>query len=513
MANGDFVKPENLNWERAYKRVLKNSHSDFVPLRYDYWLLRENESKFIDKAKENLSQDHYNPSPLKIIEVPKSDLTTRPAAIAELDDRIIYQSLVDSIAEIVEPQIETCVYSHRLTEDYNSEQMYRDYDETYGAFLIEQKKVCKDGTYDFVVIADVASYYERIYHHRLVQLLDGMGCDIHLRNTLGHLLREWNNGNSHGIPQGFWASDYLGNIYLHNIDRYMLMKGYRYVRYVDDMIVFCHSYNEGLMVLLELGKQLRQLGVGLNPAKTNIVPVADHLLKVETATERVKNVFEEMFKEEVTFNPYFDEFDEEDIAVIEDYINTEAVHKVFDETTIANTVNETTLKACLKLLSAMKDPYAINYVLDNLSSYPHLSSYFGNYLCKCPFDNVTKDRILLYLESKNIIYDWQAMWLIRYFIINGFCIKTRKILRDIYENRNNDDALRALAAFILGYKGDHTDQCLIKDNYDSEHSSIVKRSIVCGLINMPKAERNYFLKYHKHDSWIMKIACETVEKM
>jgi hypothetical protein len=74
------------------------------------------------------------------------------------------------------------------------------------------------------------------------------------------------------------------------------------------------------------------------------------------------------------------------------------------------------------------------------------------------------------------------------------------------------DALRALAAFILGYKGDHTDQCLIKDSYDSENSSMVKRGIVCGLIPMPKAERNYFLKYHKHDSWIMKIACDSVEK-
>lgn len=513
MANGGFVKPEDLNWERAYKRVLKNSHSDFVPLRYDFWLLQKNPDAFIAKAKENLSQEHYNPAPLKIIEVPKSDLTTRPAAIAELDDRIIYQSLVDSIAEIVEPQIETCVYSHRLTDDYNSEQMYRDYDETYGAFLNEQKKICESGEYDFVVAADVASYYERIYHHKLVQLLDGMGCDVRLRNTLGHLLREWNNGDSHGIPQGFWASDYLGNIYLHQVDRYMLMRRYKYVRYVDDIIVFCHSYNEGLVVLLELGKQLRQLGVGLNAAKTNIYNVRNYLLKVQTATERVKNVFDEMLKEIIVFNPYFDEFDEEEIDELKDSINTEAVHKVFGETIKVSQVDETILKACLKLLSATKDPHAIRYVLSNLSDYPHLSSYFGNYLCKCPFDDATKDHILSYLQSQDIIYDWQTMWLIRYFLINGFCIRTRGVLRDVYQNRNSDDALRALAAFILGYKGDLTDQRLIKESYDSEYSSMVKRGIVCGLIPMPKAERNYFLKYHKHDSWIMKIACETVEKM
>ena len=121
-------------------------------------------------------------------------------------------------------------------------------------------------------------------------------------------------------------------------------------------------------------------------------------------------------------------------------------------------------------------------------------------------------KITLDLQSQYIIYDRQTMWLIRYFLINGFCIKTRKVLRDIYEDRNNDDALRALAAFILGYKGDQTDQRLIIDSYDSEHSSMVKRGIVCGLIPMPKAERNYFLQYHKHDSWIMKITCDSVEK-
>ena len=134
----------------------------------------------------------------------------------------------------------------------------------------------------------------------------------------------------------------------------MLMRGYKYVRYVDDITVFCHSHNEGLVVLLELGKQLRRLGLGLNAAKTHIYHVSKYLSKVQTATERVKDVFEEMFKDAITFNPYFDEFDEEEVSNFEDYINKEAVHKVFDETISASQVDETILKACLKLLSATK---------------------------------------------------------------------------------------------------------------------------------------------------------------
>lgn len=142
------------------------------------------------------------------------------------------------------------------------------------------------------------------------------------------------------------------------------------------------------MFLLELGKQLRRLGLNLNAAKTQIYSVSNYLSKVQTATERVKDEFEEMFKDTVTFNPYFDEFDEEEIDEIKDSINQEAVHKVFDEIIKASRVDETILKACLKLLSAARDPYGINYVLDNLSVYPHLSSYLGNYLCNCTFQKV-----------------------------------------------------------------------------------------------------------------------------
>jgi hypothetical protein len=513
MANGTFIKPDILNWERAYKRVLKNSQSDFVPLRFDYWLLDQNPKGFIERAQKVLRDGRYNPSPLKIIEVPKSDLTTRPAAIAELDDRIIYQALVDSIAEIVEPQIQDVVFSHRLLSDANSIQMFREYDESYGAFLKKQKEVCESNQFEYISICDIASYYERIYHHRLIQLLDGFGCSCPLVSTLGHLLREWNNGDSHGIPQGFWASDYLGNIYLHEVDVFMTMKGYRYLRYVDDIVVFCNSENEGRIILLNLGKKLRLLGLGLNAKKIDIKPVSEYLPNLDTATERVNNAMQEMFNSvHFKLNPYFDEFSEEDISSIAQEINVLSVHKVFDETAQSYPLNETMLKVCLKLLAGLEDPYATEFVLNNLSILPHLSSYFGNYLCKCPYDDNVERRLIGFLKSENNIYNWQTMWLIRYLGRQAIGNKIRSLLRKILDERNNDEALRALSAFILGNKGDVTDQRLIKDSYDSESSTLIKRGIICGLKPMPKAERNHFLKYHKHDSWSLKIACETIEK-
>jgi len=514
MANGEFIKPDKLNWERAYNRVLENSRSDFVPLRYDFWLLEENKNEYISRAKQVLTQEHYNPSPLQIVEIPKADLTTRPAAIAELDDRLIYQALVDHIAEIVEPQVLEVVFSHRLVSDYDATHMFREYDESYGAYLKKQRELCEDGTYKYVVVTDVASYYERIYHHRLIQLLEGLGCDLSLIKTLGHLLREWNNGDSHGIPQSFWASDYLGNVYLHQVDVFMQMQGCRYLRYVDDISIFCTSQNEGRVILLNLSKQLRSLGLGLNAAKTKILPIKDYLPYLITATERIEEAVQEMLQDvHLSLNPYFDEFTEEDISEIENDINREAIHRVFDNVISQSQINETLLKACLKIMTGIEDPYGKSFVLDNLSEYSHLSSYFGNYLCKCPFDITDRNHLITFMNSENNIYDWQTMWLIRYFGREEICSETRVLLRNIFQNRNHNNALRSLAAFILGNKGNITDQRFIKENYDSESDLVIRRGIICGLLNLIKSERNHFLKYHQHDCWCIKIACNTILKL
>ena len=511
MANGKFIKQEKLNWERAYGRVLANSRSDFVPLRYDFWLLENNKNEYISRAQQVLSGQHYNPSAIQIVEVPKADLTTRPVAIAELDDRLIYQALVDHVAEIVEPQLQNIVFSHRLVPDYNAIQMFRDYDESYGAFINKQKEICQEGQFPYVVVTDVSSYYERIYHHRLVQLLQGLGCDIPLTNTLGHLLREWNDGDSHGIPQGFWASDYLGNIYLHQVDIFMCMQGVPYFRYVDDFSVFCKSVSEGRIFLLRLSKELRPLGLGLNPAKTKILPVNDHLEHLTTAIEQIGNVAQEMLNGvHLKLNPYFDEFNEENIDEIVKQVNYVATHKVFDEIIRCTPVNETLLKVCLKLLAGIEDPHGKSFVLNNLSKYPHLSSYFGNYLCRCPYNESDKNRIIEFINSPNSIYDWQTMWLIRYFGRAPICEITRSLLRSIFQDRNNNIALRAISAYILGIRGDITDQRFITGAYDSEPFSIIRRAIICGIYNLTKSERNHFLKYHQHDSWDLKIACNTI---
>jgi len=295
-----------------------------------------------------------------------------------------------------------------------------------------------------------------------------------------------------------------------NIDS-TIMQGFNYLRYVDDIVVFCNTIAEGRHILLGLSKELRRLGLGLQGAKTNIISVEDHKACIVPATDRLEKAFKEIAAGvRLKLNPYFDEFTDEDLSEIKEEINTIAVHKVFDEAISSSKINETLLKSCLTFMAAAKDPYAKDFVLANIANLPHLTSYFGNYLCRCKSDAQIKKCIIDFLRSAENVYDWQAMWLIRYIGRENLCSKSRSLLRDIFSNRNHHDALRALCAVILGSRGDIADQRMIKDAFEAEASELLKRGIICGLVSMVTAERNHFLKYHQHDSWSLRIACNTI---
>lgn len=202
------------------------------------------------------------------------------------------------------------------------------------------------------------------------------------------------------------------------------------------------------------------------------------------------------------------EFVELEDEKVED-IDREAIHALFEEATAEK--NRTYMKFCIGAFALAKDDYGKGWVLENLSGYPNLSSYFGNYLCRLGYDPAVEKRIVSFLQSAENIYDYQEAWLIRYFgTSDSLSREAKRMLRTIVEDRNKHDCVRALAYFILGYRGDIADQRLLKSSFDSEHSELVKRGIIVGLLKLGKAERNHFLKYHQRDDWGISQACKRV---
>ncbi|MHA2135327.1 MAG: hypothetical protein ACW99J_15815 [Candidatus Thorarchaeota archaeon] len=54
---------------------------------------------------------------------------------------------------------------------------------------------------------------------------------------------------------------------------------------------------------------------------------------------------------------------------------------------------------------------AVTLLLDN----PHLTSYILNYLASTGFHEEISKALISFLLSTDNIYDWQEMWMFRYF--------------------------------------------------------------------------------------------------
>ncbi|NIQ77295.1 MAG: hypothetical protein GTN93_04170, partial [Anaerolineae bacterium] len=101
----------------------------------------------------------------------------------------------------------------------------------------------------YVLISDIASYFESIDLTLLRETLTSSGVMPVYADAIHCMLSIWANGRTQGIPQMMAPCSLLANVYLSQVDRVMDRKGYRYIRYVDDIRVFVSSIVEGRQAL------------------------------------------------------------------------------------------------------------------------------------------------------------------------------------------------------------------------------------------------------------------------
>jgi len=77
-----------------------------------------------------------------------------------------------------------------------------------------------------------------------------------------------------GVPQGGPLSPLLGNIMLNELDKELEIRGHKFVRYADDLVILCKSKRSAERVMQSITKFIEgQLYLHVNKEKSQVAPI------------------------------------------------------------------------------------------------------------------------------------------------------------------------------------------------------------------------------------------------
>ncbi len=128
----------------------------------------------------------------------------------------------------------------------------------------------------YVLQCDIRKFYPSISHVKLMEIIQRKIADGKILDVLREIV--WSVGGERNLPIGNLTSQWLGNVYLHELDRFV-KQGLRwpaYIRYCDDFCLFGNNARQLVCVGIILKYFLWQR-LGLTFSKSVVRPVAHGL--------------------------------------------------------------------------------------------------------------------------------------------------------------------------------------------------------------------------------------------
>lgn len=240
--------------------------NDMLPPREDDKIADRIANRFIEGLHARTSNGQYRCEPAAFVPVPKRRLTTRPAAVLALQDRVVFEALV----ALARPKIA----KHLVSDDCV---LWPRADQSRPKFEDFERRPTLNGG-GFVITADIAGFYESIDHRRLDLVLADAGIPSTVRDGIIQQLGEIMKDNR-GLPQGVTSSDSLATVYLSTVDSALQRAGLAFWRHGDDYRVWAANYPDALGAMFQLEQAIRAGGLLLNTGKLLLEPLADYTKK------------------------------------------------------------------------------------------------------------------------------------------------------------------------------------------------------------------------------------------
>ncbi len=369
----------SLNW--AIDFVANHSDSDLFPRLPEIEAIQSLRNEFIQLIEGKPLSEFPIGAHRRFI-VPKDEVSYRQATQLHPQDSILLSAVIHQFGRGVEDRRLPAdrVFSYRFSPSsehglYGRQIGWNDFWMAAQAHSYKCRKI---------LYCDIADFYNQIYHHTVENQLTESSFPNQAVKWLIKLLESTTAGVSRGIPVGPYGMHLIAEATLIPIDNSMSSSGFNFLRYADDILLFCDSDEASRRALSTIALVIdKQQRLTLQRHKTRFfTPDEFRTLCDEMVEDRPISLEEDrllkLIRKYSEDDPYrvvsYEQISSEDWKKVTDEIVRRIIHEYLAE----EEVDYIRLRWFYRRLSQIGHPGAIDISLDELE---RLGPCFANVCC------------------------------------------------------------------------------------------------------------------------------------
>lgn len=248
-----MLNEDSIRW--ALEFLVSQGDGDLFPKLPEVQAVRDQSDYFVTLVSEKGHAD-LPPGPCRRFLVPKDDYSYRQATQLDPQDSILSCALIYTYGAQIENRrlAEDVVYSYRFKPTI--EDGFYSKKDSWNQFWT--KAHAKSLSAGCVLYCDIADFYNQIYHHTIENQLIASNLPNQAIKWFIALFESTTAGVSRGIPIGPHSAHLIAEATLIPIDNALVTHGFDFIRYADDILIFCNDEQHARTALAQVAATLDQ---------------------------------------------------------------------------------------------------------------------------------------------------------------------------------------------------------------------------------------------------------------